>query len=207
MQAIYGTLTRTAIHTVKPDNVATFLGRKLHPLYQGEVGSRFNTRIEGTRIKHTMGWVSIKMYDKFGLILRIETTINDVSFFRHYRTVEQRNGIPVTKWAAMKKSIYSLPALREALQAANRRYLEFISTLDDPSAGIDRLQKFYRIVLCILPDVGVQTFEQEPRAIIPTPSQIKSEFFQTLNAVRNLRKTSCLHLVFEAEPSIIGAGP
>ena len=141
LQAIYGTLTRTAIHTVKPDNVATFLGRKLHPLYQGEVGTRFNTRIEGTRIKHTMGWVSIKMYDKFGSILRIETTVNDVSFFRHYRTVEQRDGTTVTKWAAMKKSIYSLPALREALQAANRRYLEFLSTLDDPRAGIDRLQK------------------------------------------------------------------
>ena len=121
--------------------MATFLGRKLHPLYQGEVGNRFNTRIEGTRIKHTMGWVSIKMYDKFGSILRIETTVNDVSFFRHYRTVEQRDGTAVTKWAAMKKSIYSLPALREALQAANRRYLEFLSTLDDPRAGIDRLQK------------------------------------------------------------------
>jgi hypothetical protein len=26
---IYGNLSRTAIHTVKPDNVATFLGRKL----------------------------------------------------------------------------------------------------------------------------------------------------------------------------------
>jgi hypothetical protein len=45
------------------------------------------------------------------------------------------------KWAATMKSIYSLPAFREALQAANPRYLEFISTLDDPSAGIDRLQK------------------------------------------------------------------
>ena len=108
LQAIYGTLTRTAIHTVKPDNVATFLGRKLHPLYEGEIGNRFNTRIEGTRIKHTMGWVSIKMYDKWGLILRIETTVNDVSFFRHYRTVEQRDGTAVTKWAPMKKSIYSL---------------------------------------------------------------------------------------------------
>ena len=141
LQAIYGTLTRTAIHTLKPDNVATFLGRKLHPRYQGEVGRRFNTRIEGTRIKHTMGWVAIKMYDKFGLLLRIETTVNDVSFFRHYRTVEQRDGSAVTKWAAMKKSIYSLPALREASQAANRRYLEFLSTLDDLTAGIDRLQK------------------------------------------------------------------
>ncbi len=141
LQAIYGPLTRTAIHTVKPDNVATFLGRKLSPLYQGEIGNRFNTRIEGTRIKHTMGPVSLKMYDKFGLILRIETTVNNVSFFPHYRTVEQRDGRTVIQWARMKKSIYSLPALREALQAANRRYLEFLSTLDDPTAGIDRLQK------------------------------------------------------------------
>src|SRR6266568_3226590 len=130
LQALYGHLTRTAIHTVKPDNIATFLGRKLGPLYQGEMGNRFNIRIEGTRIKHTMGPVSLKMYDKFGLILRIETTVNNVSFFQHYRTVEQRDGRTVTQWAPMKKSIYSLPALREVLQAANRRYLEFLSAQD-----------------------------------------------------------------------------
>lgn len=141
LQTIYGQLTRTAIYTVKPDNVATFLGRKLTAHYQGELGNRFNTRIEGTRIKHQMGPASIKMYDKFGLILRIETTLNDVSFFQHYRTVEQRDGTTLTKWAPMKKSIYSLPALREAWLSANRRYLEFISTLDDPSAGIDKLRK------------------------------------------------------------------
>ena len=141
LQAVYGQLTRTAIHAVKPDHVATFLGRKLHGNYQDEMGNRFDTRIEGTRIRHSMGPAAIKMYDKFGLILRIETTVNDVSFFPHYRTVEQRHGSTVTKWASMKKSLYSLPALREALQAANRRYLEFISTLDDPSAGVDRLHK------------------------------------------------------------------
>ena len=67
LQAIYERLTRTAIHTVKPDNIATFLGRKLNGNYPDEMGNRFNTRIEGTRIKHTMGPVSIKMYDKFRL--------------------------------------------------------------------------------------------------------------------------------------------
>jgi hypothetical protein len=41
----------------------------------------------------------------------------------------------------MKKGIYSLPALREVLCAANRRYLEFISTIDTPTAGIDALRK------------------------------------------------------------------
>jgi hypothetical protein len=146
LAAIYDNLTRTAIHTVKPDNIATFLGRKLNGNYQDEMGNRFNIRIEGTRIKHTMGPVSIKMYDKFSLILRIETTVNDVSFFKHYREVEHRDGSRETKWAPMQKTIYSLPALRELLAAANRRYLEFLSTIEDPRAGNDKLNKLSRPV-------------------------------------------------------------
>ena len=141
LAAIYGNLTRTAIHTVKPDNIATFLGRKLSTQYEGEMGNRFNIRIEGTRIKHTMGPVSLKLYDKFGVVLRIETTVNDLTFFKHYREVEHRDGTKETKWASMQKTIYSLPALREILEAANRRYLEFLSTIEDPRNGRDKLDK------------------------------------------------------------------
>ena len=141
LQPLYENLSRTAIHTVKPDNIATFLGKKLSPQFEGEMGNRFNVRIEGTRIKHTMGPVSLKLYDKFGLILRIETTVNDLTFFKHYREVEHRDGSRETKWAAMQKTIYSLPALRELLQAANRRYLEFLSALEDPRNGRRKLDK------------------------------------------------------------------
>ena len=141
LQVIYGNLTRTAIHTVKPDNIATFLGKKLSPQFEGEMGNRFNIRIEGTRIKHTMGPVSLKLYDKFGLMLRIETTVNDPAFFKHYREVEHRDGSRNIKWAPMQKSIYSLPALRELLAASNRRYLEFLSAIEDPRAGRDKLDK------------------------------------------------------------------
>ncbi len=141
LQAIYERLTRTAIHTVKPDNIATFLGRKLNGNYQDEMGNRFNTRIEGTRLKHTMGPVSIKMYDKFRLILRIETRVVNVSFFKHYREVEHKDGTRSMAWAEMKKSIYSLAPLRELLLAANRRYLEFISTIEDDKVGTDKLNK------------------------------------------------------------------
>jgi len=146
LQAIYDNLARTAIHTVKPDNIATFLGRKLSSGYEGEIGNRFNIRIEGTRIKHTMGPVSLKLYDKFGLILRIETTVNDLTFFKHYREVEHRDGAREIKWASMQKTIYSLPALRELLEAANRRYLEFLSTITDPRAGRDKLDKLSRTI-------------------------------------------------------------
>ncbi len=144
LRDIYGTLTRTAIHTVKSDNIATFLGRKVHGNYQDEVGNDFHTRIEGTRIKHHMGPTSIKMYDKFGLILRIETTTSDVSFFKHYREVEHRDGSRTMAWAAMKKTIYSLGPLQRILASANHRYLEFISAIDDPSQGIRHLNKISR---------------------------------------------------------------
>jgi len=146
LQAIYEDLARTAIHTVKPDNIATFLGRKLSTQFEGEMGNRFNIRIEGTRIKHTMGLVSLKLYDKFGLILRIETTVNDLTFFKHYREVEHRDGSRETQWASMQKTIYSLPALRELLEAANRRYLEFLSAIEDPRAGRDKLDKLSQTV-------------------------------------------------------------
>jgi hypothetical protein len=123
LAAIYDNLVRTAIHTVKPDNIATFLGRKLSSPYEGERGNRFHIRLEGTRIKPTMGPVSLKLYDKFGLLLRIETTVNDLTFFRHYREVEHRDGSREIKWASLQKTIYSIPALRELLEAANRRSL------------------------------------------------------------------------------------
>ena len=81
------------------------------------------------------------MYDKYGLVLRIETTTNDVSLFKHHRNVEQRDGIRVFKLAPLKKSIYSLRDLKDLLLAANLRYLDFISGLDDPSTGVKALDK------------------------------------------------------------------
>jgi len=139
---IYQTLVRTAVHAVKPEHVATFLGRKLHGNFTDEVGNDLSTRIEGTRIRHHMGPASIKMYDKRGVILRIETTANDVGFFKHHRKVEQKDGTTKFKLAPVRKTIYSLfPDLRELLAAANRRYLELLSALDDPCSGIRALDK------------------------------------------------------------------
>jgi hypothetical protein len=146
LAALYDNLVRTAIPTVKPDNIATFLGRKLNSPYEGEMGNRFHIRLEGTRIKHTMGPVSLKLYDQFGLMLRIETTVNDLTFFKHYRQGEHRDGSRETRWASRQKTIYSLPALRQLLAAANRRYLEFLSAMEDPTTGRDKLDKLSRTV-------------------------------------------------------------
>ena len=146
LRMLYDQIVRTAIHSVKPENIATFLGRKLHFNYEGDMGNNFNTRIQGTRIKHQMGASSIKMYDKFSIILRIETTTNDVSEFKHFREVESRIGDNIHKHAPMKKNIYSLFDLTAIFKASNRRYLEFISTFDDQSKGIKNLERISKPV-------------------------------------------------------------
>ncbi len=65
-------------------------------------------------------------------------------FFRHYREVEQRDGNRVTKYAAMKKTIYSLGALRELVTASNQRYLAFVMQLEDPRASLEKLDRVTR---------------------------------------------------------------
>lgn len=140
-QPLYGGLTRTAIHAIKPEHVATFLSRKPRGSYQGEVGNDFSTGIEGTRIKHHMGPAAIRLYDKFGLIGRVEGVANDVTFFQHHRLVEHRDGTKEFKLAPLRKSIYSLPVLRDLLRAATYRYLDFLAAIEDPSPGLHALEK------------------------------------------------------------------
>jgi hypothetical protein len=141
---LYEQLVRESVLSVKAEQIATFLGRRITPQLAQEIGSQFSTRIEGTCVKHRFGKCSIKMYDKSGIVLRIETTANDVSFFKHHRKVEHREGAPTREFAPVKKSIYSLIDLREILLGCNRRYLAHLSALDDFSAGVRALDRLTR---------------------------------------------------------------
>jgi hypothetical protein len=144
LKPLYDQLARESVLNVKAGQVATFLGRKIAPQLAQEIGSQFSTRIEGTCIEHRFGDASIKMYDKFGCVLRIETTTNDVSFFKHHRKVEHRQGPTTRDLAPVKKSIYSPIDLRAILFGCNRRYLEHLSALDDSSGGVRALDRVTR---------------------------------------------------------------
>ena len=147
LRPVYDEIIKTAIFTVKPDNIATFLGRKITYNCKTEVGTNYNQRFLGTRIKHHMGDVSIKMYDKHGIVLRIESTCNDVGSFRVAREVHHKDGTSTMEKAPMRKTIYSLYQLFTILKAANYRYLEFISSFDDHSNGDKRLKEITNPVI------------------------------------------------------------
>lgn len=147
LRLLYDEIILKSIHTVKPGNIATFFSRALAAHYSGEVTTRYNKLIQGTRIKHTIGANSLKMYDKAPRVLRIETTINHVSDFKVFREVQTRNNGPQQKYAKMKKTIYSLYDLAKQCRNINARYLDFIASFDDTSNGKKNLQQITRPVI------------------------------------------------------------
>ena len=72
---IYPALVHHAITNFSSPDVMRFLGKRIRTDFSGEVVSRFRDRPEGLRIKHALDLNSVKLYDKQGSVLRVETTI------------------------------------------------------------------------------------------------------------------------------------
>jgi hypothetical protein len=125
-------LDHAAVHFSAQD-ILTFLGRKLHPRFQGEVLTHAQKdRLPGARIKHRMKNNWLKMYDKFGQVLRVETVINNPREFQ-VRRRRKRRGRWKRVWCPMNKGIANLYQYRQAAHAANVRYLEALCVVHDPT--------------------------------------------------------------------------
>jgi hypothetical protein len=101
LAALYPGLIRHGMQNLSSRDVMRFLGRKtpacggVHGLFGGEVTTDLKQRPEGMRIKHRVNENSIKMYDKQGSVLRVETTINNTRDFKVYRTADGQDQTPV----------------------------------------------------------------------------------------------------------------
>ena len=141
LKSLYAPLLRHATVCFSAEDVMTFLGRKLNGNFQGEVLTDLKRRWQGARVKHRLKGNWIKMYDKHGCVLRIETVINQPYEFR-VRRQGKRQGAVVTGWFPMAKGVANAYRYAEVARAANLRYLEALAVVDDPSAAyrlLDRL--------------------------------------------------------------------
>ena len=124
--------------------VMSFLGKKLVGQFRGELLSdttdRCKRRLPGVRIKHRVKMNWIKMYDKAGSVLRVEMVINDPEAFKVRKQV-RRDGNQVTQWVPMRKGVANLFRYRDVSMAANRRYLDALAVVDDPTPAIRDLDK------------------------------------------------------------------
>jgi hypothetical protein len=129
LAAIYPQLVRGAIATFDSRNVMRFLGHRLYENHEGEITSDYRHRPEGVCVKHRAVGNSIKVYDKGGSILRIETTINKPEAYRSYRPSEaEPEG--EKQWRVMRRGVADMYRRAEVSQAANDRYAEALASLD-----------------------------------------------------------------------------
>ena len=126
---IYPQLVRGAIATFGSCDVLRFLGKRPDRRYQGEVISDYKDRLEGVRVKHQAFGNSIKVYDKGGSLLRIETTINHPGAFQSYRSSESDPGGPKS-WRPMRKGVADMHRRAEVSQQSNDRYADALASLD-----------------------------------------------------------------------------
>lgn len=129
LAGVYPGLCRHAIDALGSQEILRFLGRR-HAC-EREVASDLQRRIEGVRVKHRLGNNSIKMYDKQGTVLRIETTINDPAMFRVLRKA-QRQGASKLAWRQMRKAVADIARRARVGHDANTRYLTAIAAVRIP---------------------------------------------------------------------------
>lgn len=134
LSGLYPRLVRHALLNFGSQDVLRFLGRNV-PLsgrskFAGEVLTDLPRRPEGLRVKHRVGRNSLKMYDKFGRGLRVETTINACEDFQVYRPPQNQAGAK-PEWRALRRSVADLGRRAQISRAANERYLLSLAAVEE----------------------------------------------------------------------------
>jgi len=139
LAAIYPYLSRHSITDLGTKDVLRFLGKKHTPQFQGEVLSDYKQRAEGVRIKHSVAANSVKMYDKAGSVLRVETTVQDPSQFK---IVRKAQGDPRSeaKLRPIRKTVIDFQDRAHASNQVNDLYLDALVAVDPGDRLHDILQ-------------------------------------------------------------------
>jgi len=128
---VYAPLVRHAMQHFKSPDVMRFLANKTpHGNFTGELVTSFKDRPEGVRVKHWVRGNSIKMYDKAGSVLRVETTIARTIDFKVFRP-RQDDPTGKLQWRPLRKGVADLHRRAQVSQRSNDTYLDALATLDD----------------------------------------------------------------------------
>lgn len=131
LDKIFPSLLRYGLVTAQSPTVMRFFGRnvkegKSRGRFPDEIITDLRKRYEGMRLKHLINCNSIKMYNKAGSILRIETTINSTREFKVFRHPNDDPSRPAS-WQKMRKGVSDLHRRAQISQGCNNRYAEHLA--------------------------------------------------------------------------------
>lgn len=130
LAGIYPSLVRHAMHHFKSPDVMRFLGRKAHGNFTGELVTSFKDRPEGVRVKHWVRGNSVKMYDKAGSVLRVETTVARTTDFKVLRPPHD-DPEGKLQWRPLRKGVADLHRRAQVSQRSNEIYLDALTAVED----------------------------------------------------------------------------
>ncbi len=145
LQAHYPGWVHHGLRSFASPDIMRYLGHvvpattgRVNGHFKDELISSYQHRREGVRLKHSVGVNSIKMYDKAGNILRVESTVNRPQAFKILRPKIGRGkrgpGRPPLAWQEMRGAVADLPARANLSRAANARYLSALASTEAATA-------------------------------------------------------------------------
>lgn len=137
---LYPSLVHHAVSSFGSTDVMRFLGRRVPTQtgrvrgnFKGEIISDMKHRPEGIRVKHSLNGNSVKLYDKQGSVLRVETTLCRPKEFRVWRGPESggRTGSKIKGWRVMRRGVADMNRRAEVSRASNERYLSALASVSN----------------------------------------------------------------------------
>jgi hypothetical protein len=140
LQPLYRRLLEQATLAFSAEDILGFLGKKLSGNLLAEVNTDCKKRRQGYRVKHRYAGNWLKMYDKFGQVLRIEMVINQPRSFKVCRWGTKK-GQRVRDWFPLTKSVAFLGRYAEVSRQATYRYLDALAVVEDPRVSAKVLDR------------------------------------------------------------------
>lgn len=194
LQQVYPALLQHAIHQFHSKDVLRFLGRRIQGRFEGEVRSHMGSRVEGVRIKHWVEENSIKMYDKAGSVLRIETTINNPRRFKVRRRVT-RQGQKTMAWVKMRKGVVDIRRRVEVCRGANARYLDALAVVADSTPS-------HRVLDPVTaPVIAAKRRFRPLQPISPSDSQLFQQVLAGENLIQGVRNRDVRRALYPQDQS------
>ena len=131
---VYPLFVQHAYATLHGRDLLQFMNYRVRadgrPLALGEVKTTIKELLEGTCVRHHVLRNLLKMYDKQGSVLRVESSLLDLGHFKVFRTKEGDEGGPMS-YRQLRKGVADMHRRGEVSAKINDRYLASLATVED----------------------------------------------------------------------------
>src|SRR5439155_11030893 len=100
------------------------------PLALGEVKTKIKELVEGTCVRHQVLGNLLKMYDKRGSVLRVESQLVDLEHFKVFRCKEGDESGPMS-YRRLRKGVADLHRRAEVSEKINDRYVASLASVEE----------------------------------------------------------------------------